>query len=138
MEKGLKSRLKYLWVVFVIYMLTACMNGGCDLAGKWQSLQYQNADGTVQKGDSMFYNFQKGSFSVACLLNDGNLAAFFGNYALKGDEISINLLPESVNDRKYDAYIGWAEGIHLFQVEKLSYSALRLNCEGIKSVFRKY
>lgn len=138
MEKDLKNRIKYLWAVFGICGLTACMNGDCDLAGKWQLRQYQYADGTVQKVDSVFYNFQKGSFSVIGLLNDGGLTTFFGNYSLKGDEISINLLPESVNDRNYDAYVGWSDGKRIFKVEKLSYSSLRLEYEGTKSVFRKY
>lgn len=138
MEKDLKGRLKYLWVVFAICTLVACMNGGCDLAGKWQLRQYQYANGVTQKVDSVFYNFQKGSFSVICLLNDGGLATFWGNYALKGDEISINLLPESVNGKNYDACIGWAEGIRTFKVGKLSYSALRLEYGGAQSVFRKY
>lgn len=95
----MKLHLKYLWIVLVACTLTACMNGGGDLAGKWQLRQYQYADGTSEKVDSVFYNFQKGSFSAICLLKDGGLTTFFGNYSLKGAEISIILLPESVNDK---------------------------------------
>lgn len=47
-----------------------------DLAGKWQLRQYQYADGTSEKVDSVFYNFQKGSFSAICLLKDGGLTTF--------------------------------------------------------------
>ena len=103
----MKLHLKYLWIVLVACTLTACMNGGGDLAGKWQLRQYQYADGTSEKVDSVFYNFQKGSFSAICLLKDGGLTTFFGNYSLKGAEISIILLPESVNDKNYDTYFGW-------------------------------
>ena len=138
MKKDLKTRVKYLWIVLSVCTLTACMNGGCDLAGKWQLRQYLYADGTAQKEDSVFYNFQKGSFSVMCLLKDGGLMTFFGNYSLKGDEISINLLPESINDKNYGTYVGWPEGKRAFKVEELSYSVLRLECEGTKSVFQKY
>lgn len=60
----MKLHLKYLWIVLVTCTLTACMNGGGDLAGKWQLRQYQYADGTSEKVDSVFYNFQKGSFSA--------------------------------------------------------------------------
>lgn len=95
----MKLHLKYLWIVLVACTLTACMNGGGDLAGKWQLRQYQYADGTSEKVDSVFYNFQKGSFSAICLLKDGGVTTFFGNYSLKGAEISIILLPESVNDK---------------------------------------
>lgn len=55
----MKLHLKYLWIVLVACTLTACMNGGGDLAGKWQLRQYQYADGTSEKVDSVFYNFQK-------------------------------------------------------------------------------
>ena len=58
----MKLHLKYLWIVLVACTLTACMNGGGDLAGKWQLRQYQYADGTSEKVDSVFYNFQKGKF----------------------------------------------------------------------------
>lgn len=109
-----------------------------DLAGKWQLRQYQYADGTSEKVESVFYNFQKGSFSAICLLKDGGLTTFFGNYSLKGAEISIILLPESVNDKNYDTYFGWPEGKCTFKVEDLSYSSLRLEYEGTKSIFRKF
>ncbi|MBS6966612.1 hypothetical protein [Bacteroides sp.] len=122
----MKLHLKYLWIVLVTCTLTACMNGGGDLAGKWQLR------------DSVFYNFQKGSFSAICLLKDGGATTFFGNYSLKGAEISIILLPESVNDKNYDTYFGWPEGKRIFKVEDLSYSSLRLEYEGTKSVFRKF
>lgn len=58
----MKLHLKYLWIVLVACTLTACMNGGGDLAGKWQLRQYQYADGTSEKVDSVFYNFQKEVF----------------------------------------------------------------------------
>ena len=112
----MKLHLKYLWIVLVACTLTACMNGGGDLAGKWQLRQYQYADGTSEKVDSVFYNFQKGSFSAICLLKDGGLTTFFGNYSLKGAEISIILLPESVNDKNYDTYFGWPEGKCTFKI----------------------
>ena len=110
----MKLHLKYLWIVLMACTLTACMNGGGDLAGKWQLRQYQYADGTSEKVDSVFYNFQKGSFSAICLL------------------------PESVNDKNYDTYFGWPEGKCTFKVEDLSYSSLRLEYEGTKSIFRKF
>lgn len=62
----------------------------------------------------------------------------FGNYSLKGAEISIILLPESVNDKNYDTYFGWPEGKCTFKVEDLSYSSLRLEYEGTKSIFGNF
>lgn len=137
-ENMIKSGLKYFWIILMACSFTACMNGGGDLAGKWQLRQYQYADGTLEKVDSVFYNFQKGSFSAICLLKDGGVDTFFGDYSLKGAEISIILLPESINDRNYNIYFGWPEGKRTFKVEDLSYSSLRLEFEGTKSAFRKY
>ena len=84
-----------------------------------------------------FIIFKKGSFSAICLFERWGGDYVFGNYSLKGAEISIILLPESVNDKNYDTYFGWPEGKRIFKVEDLSYSSLRLEYEGTKSVFRK-
>ena len=94
-------------------------------------------NGPTQTVDSVFYNFQKGSFSAICLLADGNYQTFFGNYSLQDDKISIILLPE-YGGPEYDKYIGWEENKRIFHVDELSSSSLRLNYEGIVSVFRKY
>ena len=110
----------------------------------WQKPGQQNVAQELIKiiinyvAELRFYNFQKGSFSAICLLKDGGLTTFFGNYSLKGAEISIILLPESVNDKNYDTYFGWPEGKCTFKVEDLSYSSLRLEYGGTKSIFRKF
>ena len=82
-------------------VLAACSNVDGDLDNKWQLRQYQYADGSIERQDSIFYNFQKGSFSAICLLKNGSYQTFFGNYSLKGDKISIILLPESVEYENY-------------------------------------
>mgnify|MGYP007064549022 CR=1 FL=1 len=46
----MKLHLKYLWIVLVACTLTACMNGGGDLAGKWQLRQYQYAERYIREG----------------------------------------------------------------------------------------
>ena len=134
----MKLHLKYLWIVLMACTLTACMNGGGDLAGKWQLRQYQYADGTSEKVDSVFYNFQKGSFSAICLLKDGGLTTFFGNYSLKGDKISIILLPQSMEDENYSFYMGWENGERTFTMEELTSSSLHLEYEGVRYIFRRY
>ena len=58
----MKLHLKYLWIVLMACTLTACMNGGGDLAGKWQLRQYQYADGTSEKGTVYFIIFKKEVF----------------------------------------------------------------------------
>ena len=136
MEIG--KRKIFLIIGLIVLVLAACSNVDGDLDDKWQLRQYQYADGSIERQDSIFYNFQKGSFSAICLLKNGSYQTFFGNYSLKGAEISIILLPESVNDKNYDTYFGWPEGKCTFKVEDLSYSSLRLEYGGTKSIFRKF
>lgn len=63
---------------------------------------------------------------------------FFGNYSLKGDKISIILLPESMDDENYAFYIGWENGERTFTMEELTSSSLCLECGGTRYLFRKY
>lgn len=128
----------FLAVGLVMLVLAACSNVDGDLDAKWQLRQYQYADGSMKRQDSIFYNFQKGSFSAICLLKNGSYQTFFGNYSLKGDKISIILLPESMDDENYAFYIGWENGERTFTMEKLTSSSLRLECGGTRYLFRKY
>ena len=133
---------KWLYVVLCLSLLfsvaTACSDDEDKLTNKWQLRRYEFPDGTTQTVDSVFYNFQKGSFSAICLLADGNYQTFFGNYSLQDDKISIILLPESVEYENYAFYMGWENGERTFTIEELSSSSLRLEHEGVRSIFRKY
>lgn len=133
-----KKRL-CVWLCLAVWLglATACSEDEDRLTGKWQLTRYEYPDGTTQAVDSVFYNFQKGSFSAICLTEDGNYPAFFGNYSLQDDKISIILLPE-YNGTEYDKYMGWEDYRRTFRVEELSSSVLRLHYEDIVSVFRKY
>lgn len=128
----------FLAVGLVMLVLAACSNVDGDLDAKWQLRQYQYADGSMKRQDSIFYNFQKGSFSAICLLKNGSYQTFFGNYSLKGDKISIILLPESMDDENYAFYIGWENGEWTFTMEELTSSSLCLECGGTRYLFRKY
>lgn len=128
----------FLAVGLVMFVLAACSNVDGDLDAKWQLRQYQYADGSMKRQDSIFYNFQKGSFSAICLLKNGSYQTFFGNYSLKGDKISIILLPESMDDENYAFYIGWENGERTFTMEELTSSSLCLECGGTRYLFRKY
>lgn len=134
----IRKRKIFLIIGLVMLVLAACSNVDGDLDNKWQLRQYQYADGSIERQDSIFYNFQKGSFSAICLLKNGSYQTFFGNYSLKGDKISIILLPESVEYENYAFYIGWENGERTFTIEELSSSSLRLEYEGVRSIFRKY
>lgn len=148
MKKLLDGRI-LLVLVCVMLAFASCMNdGGSDWVGKWQLRECQYPDGTVQKVDSIFYGFQKGSFLSYCMNEDGNYSSYYGYYKLNEDEISITLWPDSsqeaehenlVNSASYKKFFNWGEtGERTFKVEELTNKKLRLNYEGIKYVFRKY
>ena len=75
-------------------VLAACSNVDGDLDNKWQLRQYQYADGSIERQDSIFYNFQKSSFSAICLFKNVRYQTFFVNYYFKVYKISIILLNE--------------------------------------------
>nr|WP_302829006.1 lipocalin-like domain-containing protein [uncultured Bacteroides sp.] len=135
----------------VLLGCVSCMNdGGSDWVGQWQLREYQYPDGTVQKVDSIFYGFQKGSFLTYCMNEHGNYESYYGYYKLKDDEISITLWPDNssgneeahnnlVNSASYKKFFNWGEeGERTFKVEELTNKKMRLNYQGIKYVFRKY
>lgn len=136
MEIG--KRKIFLIIGLIVLVLAACSNVDSDLDDKWQLRQYQYADGSIEREDSIFYNFQKGSFSAICLLKNGSYQTFFGNYSLKGDKISIILLPQSMEDENYSFYMGWENGERTFTMEDLTSSSLHLEYEGVRYIFRRY
>lgn len=81
---------------------------------------------------------RKVAFSAICLLKNGSYQTFFGNYSLKGDKISIILLPQSMEDENYSFYMGWENGERTFTMEELTSSSLHLEYEGVRYIFRRY
>ena len=115
------KRKIFLIIGLIVLVLAACSNVDGDLDDKWQLRQYQ-----------------KGSFSAICLLKNGSYQTFFGNYSLKGDKISIILLPQSMEDENYSFYMGWENGERTFTMEELTSSSLHLEYEGVRYIFRRY
>ncbi|WP_279210012.1 lipocalin-like domain-containing protein [Bacteroides nordii] len=133
----MKKWLYLLCLPLLLSVVASCSDDEDKLTGKWQLRQYELPDGTVQKEDSVFYNFQKGSFSAICLLEDKTYHTFFGLYSLQDDKIYIILRPEE-NIDLCKQYLQWDELGRTFQIEELSSSTLQLRSEDIISVFRKY
>ena len=110
----MKKWLYLLCLPLLLSIVASCSDDEDKLTGKWQLRRYELPDGTVQKEDSVFYNFQKGSFSAICLLEDKTYHTFCKQY------------------------LQWDELGRTFQIEELSSSTLQLRYEDIVSVFRKY
>ena len=123
------KRKIFLIIGLIVLVLAACSNVDGDLDDKWQLRQYQYADGSIERQDSI---------SAICLLKNGSYQTFFGNYSLKGDKISIILLPQSMEDENYSFYMGWENGERTFTMEELTSSSLHLEYEGVRYIFRRY
>lgn len=130
--------MKQLLILVFLWLCAACTSGADDITGKWQMRTVELPGGEQQQVDNLFYNFQKGSFSVICVLKVGVYETFFGNYSLKDGEISIILLPESVKSENYDTFVGWTEGRQTFQITELSSNRLCLKSGGKLYTFRRY
>lgn len=125
-------------IAMAYFLTVSCSNVDSDVDAKWQLREFVSADGSSVKSDSIFYNFQKGSFSMIYLSRNGMYETFFGNYTLKDDKISIILLPESQENEYYKAHIGWENASRIFRIESLNSSSLRLEHGGVRYLFRKY
>jgi hypothetical protein len=129
------------WLVgcFCLLLLsaTACEDGQ-RIEKKWQLRLYQYGDKRMVREDSIFYNFQKGSFSAICLLPDETYHTYYGNYRMKGTELSVVLLPDAPEDAYYERYMGWAAGERTFSVERLTSSEMRLGYADVDYLFRAY
>jgi hypothetical protein len=136
----MKKIMRYMLPALVLLVAVSCTDDKFLLKNKWQLREYRYSDGTTKKVDSVFYNFQKGSFTAICIDENMINHTFYGNYSLDKDELSITLFEESANGYYYNKFFGWSDTKRSFQVEEISSSAMRLNYEyeGVVSVFRKY
>lgn len=152
MRKSLyRTTLLLLFLITVVSGWTSCMNdGGWNWVGKWQLREYRYPDGRIQKVDSIFYGFQKGSFLAHCMHESGNYESFYGYYKLNADEICITLWPDNspgnekeheelINSGGYKKFFGWGDaGERTFLVEELNGKKMTLSHQGVRYVFRKY
>ena len=122
----------------VCLSFVGCSDDEKRLEGKWQLRYYEFPDGNIQKVDSVFYNFQKGTFSAICLTADNEYETFFGNYSLHSDKISIILLDGYTENKYYERYLGWPDERCLFEVIELSSDKMCLQNGDTLCLFRKY
>lgn len=124
--------------LFAAVALTACNDTDSRLENKWQLRSYEFPDGRTQREDSVFYNFQSGSFSAICVLPDANYETFYGLYTLTDNKISINLLPESLQSPNYQRYMAWPEGQRTFTLQQLNTNSMTLVYDKTLLHFRSY
>jgi hypothetical protein len=126
----------YIATIVIILSSYGCSNSN-ELTGKWQLTSYEYSDGTSENVGDIFYNFQSGSFSAICALENYDYVTFFGNYSLSDGKISIILLPDYSGD-VYNEFIGWEDCERTFSIEALTSDCLRLKYDGCVAIFRRY
>lgn len=107
------------------------------IEGKWQLRYDEYNNGIVVPVDSIFYNFQKGTFSAIRIDAENNYHTFFGNYTLLSDKISIILLDNYENEL-LQKHLKWSDNKRVYNIKALNSKTLELKSEDMISVFRKY
>ena len=118
----------------------SCTNGDdSPWLGRWQLREYQYPDGSVQKIDSVFYGFQKGSFIAVYMGTDGDYRSMHGYYDEPAeDSLTIHLWSPNVNDATYRKWFGWENQMRSFRVLDLSSKSMKLDYKDTVYVFRFY
>lgn len=132
---------KMKWGIGLLLLLccVSCTNGGdSPWTGRWQLREYRYPDGTVQRVDSVFYGFQKGSFITFYMNERGGYRSMYGYYEEGNDTLTIHLWEPDVNDGAYWKWFGWENGMRSFRVLNLSSKSMRLNYKDTVYVFRSY
>lgn len=105
------------------------------LEGKWQ-IQQVEADGNVQKVDTIFYNFQTSLFQYQIYIPQSD--TYIGRYGfktLKGDN---GLALELEANSDFIQYTDWTSTERTFTIEEVTGSKLILSSDGKRYTFRKF
>lgn len=121
-------------------LLAACSKDTDDkLEGKWQ-MQQMEADGNIQKVDTIFYNFQTSLFQYQIYNTHTNTHTNtypyrYGFKTLKGDN---ELVLELETDNNFLHLTDWTTKERVFTIEKVTGKNLILSSEGKRYMFRKF
>ncbi len=138
--------MKSLWMkvrggMGLLFLLccVSCMNGGdSPWVGRWQLREYQYPDGKVQRVDSVFYGFQKGSFIALYMNAAGTYENMYGYYEEGNDSLTIHLWKPNVDNSAYQKWFGWQDATRSFRVMDLTSKSMRLDYRDTVYVFRSY
>lgn len=131
--------LCFLIVLPVLLGFSSCQKDEEDMiVGKWQLREIKYEDDSVRSMDSIFYNFQKGTFSAIRLRKSGEYKTFFGSYSLKNSEISISLYLDEIEKNELYEDVLLKNADCQFVIDGISSSDMTLKYEDAWFNFRKY
>ncbi|MDL2256361.1 lipocalin-like domain-containing protein [Parabacteroides sp. OttesenSCG-928-K15] len=132
---------KPLFFVVVILLFFSCKTDkDTELDGKWILREVVDADGTRQKVDTVWYNFQNTLFMYQ-LYNaaDDKYPYIHGLKTKEGDNrFHIKLENSPVSVGSFLPLTDWEDRERTFTIEKHSHNKLILNSEGKDYFFDKY
>jgi hypothetical protein len=132
----MNNKLTAVFLSSCLICLAACSKDTDDkLEGKWQMQQIE-ADGHVQKTDTIYYNFQTSLFQYQIYNAQTNgYPNRYGFKTMKGDN---ELLLELEADDVFLKLTDWTSKNRTFTIEKLTGRELILTGDGRRYTFRKF
>lgn len=131
---------KWMAVAGLAVALVSCDKVERQLEGKWQ-LKTVEADGVVQKVDTVWYNFQTSLFEYQLYDPARNTyRTNFGYKELEGDtRLDLELVNYgSITAEEFLRYTDWTSTKQTFTIEKSSATNLVMSCEGRTYTFKKF
>ena len=119
--------------------LVSCSKDEADqIVGKWQLRDLRYKDVYAETMDSVFYNFQKGTFSAIRLRKTGEYKTFFGSYSLRNSEISVTLYLDSIEKKELYEDVRLSNTENEYLIKEISSSDMTLSLNDTLMYFRKY
>lgn len=113
------------------------------LMGRWQLREVRSAGGTVERVDTVWYNFQTSLFMYQLYdASAGPAGSYYSCYGFNHVEeegrLLLELLPDPKPLAEFLPRTDWAAAQRLFVIEKLSSGELILSGDGKEYRFRKF
>ena len=121
------------------FLFLSCSKDEADMiVGKWQLRDLRYQDVYAETMDSVFYNFQKGTFSAIRLRKTGEYKTFFGSYSLRNSEISVTLYLDSIEKKELYEDVRLSSTENEYVIKDISSSDMTLSLNDTLMYFRKY
>ena len=137
--------MKKYWIICVSFLLltVSCeKDDKDDLEGKWQLREVIDAEGVVQKVDTVWYNFQNTLFMYQLYDATEETPVYRQCYGFKTkkdeNKVLLELTSYTVTVDEFLPYTDWSTGSRTFTIEKVSGKQLILSSEGKQYKFHSF
>ena len=119
--------------------MASCQKDDADrIVGKWQLRDLKYKEVYSETIDSVFYNFQKGTFSAIRLRRSGEYKTFFGSYSMRNSEISVTLYLDSIEKKELYEDVRLSNSDNEYVIKEITSSDMTLSLNDTLMYFRKY